>query len=212
MPKISPKRIGRPPSSNAAATRMRIISVAAELFALKGYGIVTNKDVARAAGISTGALYYYFSSKLEMYVEVFWSLQARVDERIDSAMTGVDTLDGRLRAILEVAHSLNAEDPSIARFQGTARVDRIRHPELLEAIPNPPGEGARVMERLIADGVKTGEVTLERRQQVRAVVRTIFVGLIDSQSDDLERHRQAIDGLIALLDHKLLVPARKARA
>ncbi len=191
---------------------MRIISVAAELFALKGYGIVTNKDVARAAGISTGALYYYFSSKLEMYVEVFWSLQARVDERIDSAMTGVDTLDGRLRAILEVAHSLNAEDPSIARFQGTARVDRIRHPELLEAIPNPPGEGARVMERLIADGVKTGEVTLERRQQVRAVVRTIFVGLIDSQSDDLERHRQAIDGLIALLDHKLLVPARKARA
>ncbi len=191
---------------------MRIISVAAELFALKGYGIVTNKDVARAAGISTGALYYYFSSKLEMYVEVFWSLQARVDERIDSAMKGVDTLDGRLRAILEVAHSLNAEDPSIARFQGTARVDRIRHPELQEAIPNPPGEGARVMERLIADGVKTGEVTLERRQQVRAVVRTIFVGLIDSQSDDLERHRQAIDGLIALLDHKLLVPARKARA
>ena len=191
---------------------MRIISVAAELFALKGYGIVTNKDVARAAGISTGALYYYFSWKLEMYVEVFWSLQARVDERIDSAMKGVDTLDGRLRAILEVAHSLNAEDPSIARFQGTARVDRIRHPELQEAIPNPPGEGARVMERLIADGVKTGEVTLERRQQVRAVVRTIFVGLIDSQSDDLERHRQAIDGLIALLDHKLLVPARKARA
>ncbi len=191
---------------------MRIISVAAELFALKGYGIVTNKDVARAAGISTGALYYYFSSKLDMYVEVFWSLQARVDERIDRAMKGVDTLDGRLRAILEVAYSLNAEDPSIARFQGTARVDRIRHPELQEAIPNPPGEGARVMERLIADGVKTGEVTLERRNQVRAVVRTIFVGLIDSQSDDLERHRQAIDGLIALLDHKLLVPARKARA
>ena len=191
---------------------MRIISVAAELFALKGYGIVTNKDVARAAGISTGALYYYFSSKLDMYVEVFWSLQARVDERIDRAMKGVDTLDGRLRAILEVAYSLNAEDPSIARFQGTARVDRIRHLELQEAIPNPPGEGARVMERLIADGVKTGEVTLERRNQVRAVVRTIFVGLIDSQSDDLERHRQAIDGLIALLDHKLLVPARKARA
>ncbi len=190
---------------------MRIISVAAELFALKGYGIVTNKDVARAAGISTGALYYYFSSKLDMYVEVFWSLQARVDERIDSAMKDVDTLDGRLRAILEVAYSLNAEDPSIARFQGTARVDRIRHPELLEAIPNPPGEGARVMERLIADGVKSGEITPERRQQVRAVVRTIFVGLIDSQSDDLERHRQAIDGLIALLDHKLLVPARKVR-
>ena len=190
---------------------MRIISVAAELFALKGYGIVTNKDVARAAGISTGAIYYYFSSKLDMYVEVFWSLQARVDERIDSAMKDVDTLDGRLRAILEVAYSLNAEDPSIARFQGTARVDRIRHPELLEAIPNPPGEGARVMERLIADGVKSGEITPERRQQVRAVVRTIFVGLIDSQSDDLERHRQAIDGLIALLDHKLLVPARKVR-
>lgn len=212
MPKPTPKRIGRPPSSNAAGTRLRIISVAAELFALKGYGIVTNKDVARAAGISTGALYYYFTSKLDMYVEVYKSLQARVDERINSAIDQDATLDGRLRAILEVAYSLNAEDPSIARFQGTARVDRIRHPELQEAIPNPPGEGARVMDRLIDDGVRTGEITLDRRLQVKAVVRTIFVGLVDSQSDDLERHRQAIDGLMALLDHKLLLPAQTTSA
>ncbi len=209
MAKRPQARIGRPPSSSAVETRLRIISVAAELFARQGYGIVTNKDVAAAAGISTGALYYYFSSKLEMYLAVYWTLQTRVDEAIAEAMGSQKTFDGRFRAILEVAHSLNAQEPHIAQFLGTARVDRIRHPELQDAIPSPPGEGARIMDELIEGAVETGEVIPKRRKQVEAVLQTIFVGLVDSQSDDLGRHRQAVDGLLALLDHKLLLPAKR---
>ena len=140
MAKKPPTRVGRPPSSNAIDTRQRIISVAAGLFARQGYGIVTNRDVAEAAGISTGALYYYFSSKLEMYLAVYWTLQATVDEAIAQAMSSQQTFDGRFRAILEVAHSLNAQQPHIAQFLGTARVDRLRHPELQEAITSPPAK------------------------------------------------------------------------
>ena len=65
------------------------------------------------------------------------------------------------------------------------------------------------MGELIEGAIASGEVTPERRKQVEAVLETIFVGLVDSQSDDLGRHRQAVDGLLALLDHKLLVPARR---
>ena len=180
------------------------MSAATELFADHGYGVTTNKDVADAAGISTGALYYYFASKLDMYVAIYREMQARIDARVREVMIRAVTFDGRLRGILEVAYELNLEDPSMARFQGTARVDRMRYPELLQAIPNPPGEGSGLMKDLIGGGIATGEILADRSRQVEAVVRTIFVGMVDSQSSDPARHRETVDGVKALLDGNLL--------
>ncbi|HET9078422.1 MAG TPA: TetR/AcrR family transcriptional regulator [Acidimicrobiales bacterium] len=204
MGRLSGPRLGRPPASTAGDTRQRIIGVAAELFSDLGYGVTTNKDVAVAAGISTGALYYYFASKLDMYVAVFRELQARVDVRMRQVMETETTFGGRLRGILDAAHELNVEDPSIARFQGTARVDRERYPDLRKAIPNPPGEGAGLMGRLIGDGIETREIDPDRRREAEAVVRVMFVGLVASVSSDPEVHRLAIDGLKALLDGHLI--------
>jgi AcrR family transcriptional regulator len=213
--RLKAPRLGRPPASSAGDTRQRIISVAAELFSDNGYGVTTNKDVAVKAGISTGALYYYFESKLDMYLAVFRELQARIDTRMDDVMTNETTFDGRLRGILQAAHELNVEDPYIARFQGTARVDRMRHPELRAAIANAPGEGAGLMRELIDDGVTTGEIDQEKRDQVEAVVRTIFVGLVDSVSSNPVDHHRAIEGLNSLLDGALIgpvsQPVRKSR-
>ena len=204
MGRVKDPRLGRPPASSASETRQRIIKVAAELFSDQGYGVTTNKDVAVGAGISTGALYYYFESKLDMYVAVFRELQARIDERMHAVMETETTFDGRFRGIMEAAYALNVEDPYISRFQGTARVDRVRHPELREAIKNPPGEGAGLMGRLLSEGVASGEIPPERLEQVEAVVRVIFVGLVDSVSVNPAVQRIAIDGLNALFDGRLL--------
>lgn len=200
---IKDPRLGRPPASSAGETRQRIIAVATQLFSDLGYGVTTNKDVALRAGISTGALYYYFESKLDMYMAVFHELQARIDERMKQAMDSETTFSGRMRGILDAAHDLNVEDPYIARFQGTARVDRERHPELQAAIHNPPGEGVGLMSRLIGEGIEANEIDPERREQVEAVVRVIFVGLVASASTDAAVHRLAIDGVKALLDGEL---------
>jgi AcrR family transcriptional regulator len=166
--------------------------------------------VATQAGITAGALYYYFDSKLDMYLAVFRHLQATIDGRIMAATESQSTFDAKLRAILEVAHQLNAENPTIARFQGTARIDRVRHPELASAIPNPPGEGAGFMQELLDAGERTGEIRPERRDQVAALVRTIMVGLVVSSTQDPADQRTAIDGMFALLDRTLVQPPRHA--
>lgn len=197
-------RRGRPPASSAGDTRQRIISVAATLFSDHGYGVTTNKDVAVRAGISTGALYYYFESKLDMYLAVFREHQARIDERMNHAMESDSTFAGRIHGILDAAHELNLENPFLARFQSAARIDRKRHPELHDALPNPPGEGARLMGRLIGDGVDRGEIDPLRRDQVTAAVRVILVGLVESASSDPNTHRLAVQGIKALLDRELV--------
>ncbi len=180
--------------------------MATELFSDLGYGVTTNKDVALLAGISTGALYYYFESKLDMYMAVFREQQTVIDERMQEVMDSESTFYGRLCGILRVAHELNVEHPYLARFQSTARVDRQRHAELREVIPNPPGEGAGLMDRLIADGIETREIDPVRREQVVAVVRVIFVGLVDSASADPTVHQRAVEGVTALIDGDLLGP------
>lgn len=205
-------RRGRPPASSAEDTRQRIISVAATLFSDHGYGVTTNKDVALQAGISTGALYYYFESKLDMYLAVFHEHQARIDERMNQVMESESTFAGRLRGILEAAHELNLENPFLARFQSAARIDRKRHPELYDALPNPPGEGARLMGRLIGDGVDQGEIDPLRREQATAAVRVILVGLVESASSDPNTHNLAIQGIKSLLDSELIrQPDRRMR-
>jgi AcrR family transcriptional regulator len=43
--------------------REQIIDAAMHVFARKGYGNATNKDIAREAAITPGLIYYYFESK-----------------------------------------------------------------------------------------------------------------------------------------------------
>jgi AcrR family transcriptional regulator len=197
-------RPGRPPASSSADTRQRIIEVATELFSDLGYGVTTNKDVAVRAGISTGALYYYFESKLDMYMAVFRELQTRIDDRMSEVMRTEDSFHARLVGILRAAKELTREDPYIARFQGTARVDRERHPELKAAIAHSPGEGSSVMARLIGEGVERGEIPAAHRDLTEAAVRVLFVGLVSTASADPAVHGQAVEGLCALLDGTLL--------
>jgi AcrR family transcriptional regulator len=46
-----------------AETRERILALALELFAARGYAAVTVEDIADAAGVTKGAVYYWFEDK-----------------------------------------------------------------------------------------------------------------------------------------------------
>ncbi|MBN7300186.1 TetR family transcriptional regulator, partial [Mycobacteroides abscessus] len=54
-------RRGRPPASDgdAAATRQRIMEVATDLFAEKGFHATGVAEIGSAAGVRGGALYYH---------------------------------------------------------------------------------------------------------------------------------------------------------
>jgi len=65
-------------------TRERLVRAARALVEEGGYGAASVQAIADRAGISTGALYRHFTSKAELFVEVF-----RDSARLD--MTAVDT-------------------------------------------------------------------------------------------------------------------------
>lgn len=52
-------------------TKRRIVEAAKELFAEYGFESVGVKDIAEKAGVTTGALYYHFKNKDDIFIAVF---------------------------------------------------------------------------------------------------------------------------------------------
>jgi AcrR family transcriptional regulator len=75
-----------PPTKSAAATRKRILSVAANLFAEKGYANTTVRDIAAGLGISNPSLYYHFPSKADILLELIAEPLACVERAVVAAM------------------------------------------------------------------------------------------------------------------------------
>jgi AcrR family transcriptional regulator len=202
----SASRLGRPPSGDSTATRARILDVARQTFADLGYDATTNKVLAAEAGITTGALYHYFESKFDIYIAVHEDVQVLVYERFQAAISSSDTFIGRIEAVLDESHELNKIDPSLARFLGTVSVDVRRHPDLAKVLKPDIKRRARFYDEIVDFGVRTGEIDIADSDRMKSLIRTMLTGLTDAVSDNLKWHLQAIEGLKALLEGKLIRP------
>lgn len=54
-----------------AATRAKVLAAAKALFETEGYVATTVREIAHAAGVSTGAVFCSWTGKAEVYREVF---------------------------------------------------------------------------------------------------------------------------------------------
>ena len=84
------------------ATRKKIMEAGLVLFAQKGFALTSIKDIAEAAGISTGLIYRHFSSKEDM----FNSLIANTIEELNNFIQILDSYDSPKQAIVEMTASL----------------------------------------------------------------------------------------------------------
>jgi AcrR family transcriptional regulator len=188
------------------------VEIAIHAFAGLGYETTTNKYIADEAGITTGALYHYFDSKIEMYEAAYAYVQTAIYERLAAALDGIVGFVPRLEAVLEAAHDLNGDEPSFARLIGAARVDMARNEELRIALARPQGPGYTFFDALVDDGIAAGEIDRANRPLVLAFIRIIVVGLTDGASDDNDRHRVAVDAVRAAIEGRMFTaPATLGR-
>jgi AcrR family transcriptional regulator len=66
-------------------TRLRLLSVARELFAHDGYAVVSLTEIARGAAVTKGAVYHNFDSKAELFRSVVEQVQDEVADRVAAA-------------------------------------------------------------------------------------------------------------------------------
>jgi AcrR family transcriptional regulator len=169
-------------------TRERILAAALDLFSARGFSAVRTKAIAEAAGVNEVTVFRLFSSKRNLYREVYrcYSIPAD-DESIRSIVEGEDEIDlGALaRAIanlvLRNGKLVRMSIKNIAMFEDIDR-DLKRQPELLTA------QVTSCFEQQRKAGFFEGECASAARTFVDAVFSTTIhflnIGAGDAALDD----------------------------
>lgn len=85
-------------------TREKILASARELFAERGYEGATIRDIARAAGMSTGAVFASFADKSELFDEIVTADCGALAGAILQATSPSATVDEALGGLFAVAY------------------------------------------------------------------------------------------------------------
>ena len=122
-------------TTRAELRRQKVLTVASDMFATKGFEATSMRDVAAAANLMSGSLYYHFASKEEMYVAVQDASVSKIFNAVEAAIANVEDPWARLEAAA-VGHL-------------EALLDRSGFRVLVTPIL-PPGLGPAVLEKLVA--------------------------------------------------------------
>jgi TetR/AcrR family transcriptional regulator, regulator of cefoperazone and chloramphenicol sensitivity len=167
-------------------TSARILAVAVELFATRGYAGTSIRDITDRLAITKAALYYHFTSKEEIIAALVAPLRAEVKALLAADDLSAPELIGQLVDIVSrrgaVVQALMT-DPSV-----------ISH-----AHQSGPKEDFRQLARNLA---AVGEVPLI---SARCALGAIQAGVFGAAADrhaliDADRARQLVEGEADLLD------------
>lgn len=98
------------------STKEKIFDAAVDLFAEKGYDRTSIRDIARAVGITEGAVYKHFSSKEEILESIFAYIEGKIylqapEGSIDALIESLS-----LREILESVPGAMMADPELTKI------------------------------------------------------------------------------------------------
>jgi AcrR family transcriptional regulator len=193
---------------NPARTRAAILDAAEKLFARKGFEATSLNEVGTAAGVSRGTPGYFFGSKADLYQAVLDRSFAEVREAVRAGRARALASSQPPGAILAGAVSdyfdFLAARPNFIRLierealNGGPQLDEVSHlsagQEALAAISaelglddSPPGEAAQLLLSIIA---------LCWFHLIHARTVAPAVGVTLENTDDLERRRRHIIGLV----------------
>ncbi|TWP54117.1 TetR/AcrR family transcriptional regulator [Lentzea tibetensis] len=135
--------------------RSELLALAAEMFAERGFGQTTVRDIADAAGILSGSLYHHFDSKESMVDEILRTfldeLFGRYQEVVDAKLGPRATLDEIVVASFEAIDHRHAE---VAIYQHESK--HLAQFERFSYLHDRNVEFRKLWTVLLEDGVRAG--------------------------------------------------------
>lgn len=196
------RRLGRPADTDSADTRARIVECAMAMFGNEGFDATTNRGIAKAAGVSSAALYYYFPSKADIYVAVCDAIVLRFRAVFAKVSAKDDTLMGRLSLLLRENVSLGRSSPGLMGFIAGIPTVVKKHPEVLQGTESLTLQFRQMVIEVI-------ESSKEREVALRGLPAAGFADLLAVVLSGLgrlsargahDRHKAAADAFLRLVD------------
>ena len=171
--------------------RTRILDAARTLVSEGGWKEAQVASVAASAGIATGTVYRYFSSKAELFVEVLAAVSQREVDVMSAISQTDDTSTGRLRIAVTTFVRRAMRNPRLAYALIAEPCDK----EIDEARLTYRAAISEVIRSIIASGQASGEMTSDVQPNIAAsfVVGGFMEGLIGPLSPLSRQHHQDTD-------------------
>jgi AcrR family transcriptional regulator len=193
--------VKRTQAERSDATRAALVAAARPLFAKRGYAGVGTEEIARAAGVTRGALYHHFDGKRELFEAVYERIEIELAERIASGALQANASSPlaamKAGAEMFLLASTEPETQQIVLLDGPSVLGWDRWREIATE------HGLGLIEATLAAAVEAGEID---PQPVRPLAH-VLMGALDeaamlvARADDAERMRAEVGQTLgALLD------------
>lgn len=196
------KHAGRPAGVGRDETRVRIVEAGCRCFAAQGYANTSNQDIARRAGVTTGALYHYFASKADIFAAVHRHVHQVLLDVYRRAFAEQKSCVAQLCAGLEASLALHRSQPHLIHFAAIAALEIQRHPELSALLDDDQEEIRGFFTQLIAAGHARGEIpaSIPTAAVVNLVISSLFgLAWLQSKVDRPEEYEAAVRAFQNLL-------------
>jgi AcrR family transcriptional regulator len=147
-----PTRAAAKPSPDRP-TRERVLGAASQLFADRGYGLTSMRDIARATRVRVASLYHHFQSKHQLYQEVLEREQEKLREGMNAALAEESDFTRQIERMVAVAFDHHRRNPSFAKLglrallgDGLTRPYGARWLGMMEALLRPRAAKGEIKE------------------------------------------------------------------
>ena len=120
--------MARSTKEEALATRFRLLDAAEQVFSEQGVSRTSLHDIAQAAGVSRGAIYWHFKNKADL----FNAMMDRTTLPLEDALQhmgddpGVDPLQALQRAIMDAMRKITSDERTRRVFEvATLKVEYV---------------------------------------------------------------------------------------
>jgi AcrR family transcriptional regulator len=144
----------RPMTRRAVAklrTRQIVLDAAKRLFTERGYEPATVRDIATAAGMSTGAVFANFTDKADLFNEVIVADYEVLAQRMRQAAEGPTKVDEAVIAVLTAGYEFHL--PQLPLLQATVGVSWSHSAQAEARTREGKNEAVAIVEGVLRQGV-----------------------------------------------------------
>lgn len=172
-----------------------ILDAATEAFAECGYFNSQISKIAKLAGVADGTIYLYFKNKEDILVSLFKERMGQFTAEIRQEISECRTAQSKLFSIIRRHLGYVQENHALAMV--TQIELRQSNPQIREAITGPLREYFQIIEQVLAEGVKNGEMDLKDVK----IGRQMLFGTIDAIISDwvVSKKPRSLDGVAEIV-------------
>jgi AcrR family transcriptional regulator len=154
-----------------------IFEASVRCFNEKGYYKTTIDDIAAAAGISKGGIYYHFKSKEELFLELFDYRVNKYLREMTSSLNAHDSPEERLGVLTKKAGQLFREHDDFYRFSLEFLSMGVRDPEIKGVMTGFYRDSTGILRALIDEGIEAGEFRDVESGKVARMIYFLVMGV-----------------------------------